>query len=346
MDKPLRHPTRRGLLAGATAFAAAAPVRRAAAAESIAVRLDWSTTGLNAPFFLAQKRGWFADQGLDVSIEDGNGSATTVQLIAAGQFDVGVAALGPMALAVGKGAAVISTAGFVQRGDTGFIVPADSGWTTPHDLIGKIWDYTAGSLEGPFMLPFLKKNGMTPDQVTLLNVAASAKFPVYIEKKADTMVSTVPMNIPMVAASRPSRGILFADFGLNLPGEGLVVNTATLARKGDAIRRFTSVVCAAWTYILAGPAQEQESIDAILTYRPNPPTPGPIMRQEVDEYKPFFQTATTKGMPIGVQAAADWADVIASMAGAGTIPATIKPAQMFTNDYIDAAIVKKITGIS
>jgi NitT/TauT family transport system substrate-binding protein len=343
MGMNLGSATRRRFLAGSAGLAASLASRSARAAEPLTLRLDWSTTGLHVPYFLALKRGWFRDEGLDVNIEDGNGSATTVTLVGARQFDVGVAALGPMALAIGKGLPVISTAGFVQKGDTGFVVPAESGWKTPQDLIGKTWDYTAGSLEGPFMLPFLKKNGISPDQVTLMNVAASAKLPVYVEKKADTMVTTVPQNIPMVAQTRPSRGILFADFGLNLPGQGLLVHTETLAKKADAIKRFTSVVCGAWTYILAG--HEQESMDALLQYRPNPPLPGPIMLQEIEEYKPFFRTETTKDMPVGVQAAKDWADVIASMASAGTIPASTKPEQMFTNDFIDAGIVKKISGI-
>lgn len=335
--------TRRGFLAGTAAVAAAVPLRRAFAADSIALRLDWSTHGIHAPFFLADKRGWFKDAGLDVSIQDGNGSATTVQLIGGGQFDVGLAALGPMALGIGKGLAITSTAGYVQKGDTGILVPADSGWKTPKDLLGKIWDYTAGSLEGPFMLPFLKKNGISPDQVTLLNVAASAKLPVYVEKKADAMVSTVPYNIPLLKTSRPSTGILFADFGFNLPGAGLVVRKETLAKKGDAIKRFTSVVCGAWTYIING--HEQEGVDAVLAYRPNSPAPGPVMIEEINLYKPYFHTETTKDMPIGVQAAKDWADVIAGMVAAGTIPAGTKPELMFTNDYIDVAMVKKIAGV-
>lgn len=335
--------TRRTFLAGTAAVAAALPLRRAFAADAIALRLDWSTHGIHAPFFLADKRGWFKDAGLEVSIQDGNGSATTVQLIGGGQFDVGYAALGPMALGIGKGLAITSTAGYVQKGDTGILVPADSGWKTPKDLIGKTWDYTAGSLEGPFMLPFLKKNGISPDQVTLLNVAATAKLPVYVQKKADAMVSTVPFNIPLLAKTRPSTGILFADFEFNLPGAGLVVSKSTLEKKGDAIKRFTSVVCGSWAYILNG--HEQEGVDAILQDRPNAPATGPVMLEEINLYKPYFHTDNTRDLPVGVQSAKDWADVISGMAAAGTVPDGTKAEAMFTNDYIDMAVVKKIAGI-
>ena len=61
----------------AAALSGPAPAR---AADTITLRLDWSTHGVHAPFFLALQRGWFKAADLDVKIEDGNGSTTTVQL--------------------------------------------------------------------------------------------------------------------------------------------------------------------------------------------------------------------------------------------------------------------------
>ncbi len=337
------HPTRRTFVATAAGLMAVAPIRRAFAADKIALRLDWSPHGQHAPYHLAAKKGWFADHGLEVSIEDGNGSATAVQLVGTGQFDFAHAALGPMALGISKGLAITSLAGFVQRGDTGFLVPRESGWTKPSDLIGKKIDYTAGSLEGPFMVPFFKKNGIDLDKVELLNVDATAKFSVYSSKKSDAMVSTVPFVVPFMEDKRPSNGILFADFGMNLPGAGLVVRRESLSSKGDALKRFSSVVCGAWTYILNG--HEQEGADAVVAARPTAP-PAKIMVIEINQYRSYFQTAATKGLPIGVQDAKDWAGVIADMSDAKTIPASSKPSDMFTNDYLDVDIIKKIGGAS
>lgn len=334
---------RRAVLAGGAAVAVAAvPLRHARAAEKLTVRLDWITHGLQAPFFLAQERGWFADNGLDVSIEDGNGSATTVQLVAAGQFDVGFAALGPMALARAKGLDVISTAGFVPRGDTGFLVPKESGWTKPSDLIGKTIDYTAGSLEGPFMIPFFRKNNIPIDKLKLSNVAAAAKTSLYVEGKFDSTVTAVPYVLPLVAKSRPSTGILFADFGMNLPGAGIVVRASTLKARGPEIRRLTSIICAAFTYIYGG--HMEQGAQAVLKYRPHAAESAAIMVEELTNYSHNAVTPNTKGLPLGMQTDKDWAGVIADMSSAKTIPASSKPAEFFTNAYIDKAMIKKLAG--
>ena len=63
-------------LAGQTAFADEA--------HTLSVRLDWLTTGYQAPFFLAAEKGWFKKAGLDVTIQQGTGSVTTVQLVGGG----------------------------------------------------------------------------------------------------------------------------------------------------------------------------------------------------------------------------------------------------------------------
>src|SRR5436190_9691884 len=83
--------------------------------DKLSLRLDWIPNGSHAPFFLAEQKGWFRKAGLDVTIEDGTGSVVTVQLVGAGQFDVGHANLSSLAIARGKGLPVISYAVFCLK---------------------------------------------------------------------------------------------------------------------------------------------------------------------------------------------------------------------------------------
>ena len=207
---------------------------------------------------------------LDLSIEEGNGSTTTVQLIGSGQFDLGHAALAPMAIGKAKGLPVISIAGFIRRGDTGVLVPKDNNWTKPSDLIGKKCVYTAGSLEGPFVRPFFERNNVPLDKVSLLNVEASAKVGTYLSGNADAAISTVPFMLPIASGKRDSAG-LFADFGLDLPGFGLIAHRDKLKAKGAAIKRLASVIAATWS--ISSPAIEQEATAAIRAASPTPSLP-------------------------------------------------------------------------
>ena len=335
--------SRRSVLAGTATILTFCPsVRSARAADKLTVRLDWSTHGMHAPFFLSIEKGWFKAADLELSFEDGNGSVTTSQLVGSGQFDIGHAALAPMAIGASKGLGVISIAGFIRRGDTGILVPKESGWKRPSDLIGKRIVYTAGSLEGPFIRPFFEKNGVPLDKITLLNVEASAKLSTYFTRDCDAAASTVPWLIPIAEGKRNSDGILFADFGFDLPGYGLVVQIDNLKKKGPALKRFASLISGAWSYILNG--HEDEGISAILVHRSQSPLSAKVLKAQIETYRPYFRTAATKETPIGLQSETDWQVTIDQMQKTDVMPKGVKPQQIFTNDFVDLGFAKTIIG--
>jgi NitT/TauT family transport system substrate-binding protein len=307
------------------------------AADKLTMRLDWTPQGMYAPIFLAQQKGWFRKAGLDVAIEDGNGSIVTVQLVGSRQFDVGHASLSSVAIARGKGVPVISIAGFVRKSDMGVLVPAGSHWRTAKDLEGKKIAYTAGSLEGPFIDAFF---GASRSKVDLLNVDAATKVGVYLSGNADGVISTVPYVLPIVAAKRPSEGILFAESGLNLPGFGLFTTNAALSEKRDALKRLVSVITGAWEYVLDG--HEDEAVTAIIKAHPQLPLDAAILRSEVDNYKAYFYTDPTRNMPFGFQSEFDWDKTIKVMESADVIPKGSKPSDYFTNDLIDPTYFKTL----
>lgn len=68
-------------------LAGAAP----ALAEMTDIRftLGWKTQGSDAPFLLALNKGYFEEEGLNVTIDQGEGSAATVTRIMGGAYDAG-----------------------------------------------------------------------------------------------------------------------------------------------------------------------------------------------------------------------------------------------------------------
>ena len=64
-------------------------VSAADAAEKVKVGLDLTVSGNHAPWMVAQAKGYFTEQGLDVTIGSGFGSCDTVKRVASGEIDVG-----------------------------------------------------------------------------------------------------------------------------------------------------------------------------------------------------------------------------------------------------------------
>lgn len=326
-------------VAATVLFAGAA--RAADEAHTLSVRMDWLPSGYQAPFFLAVDKGWLQKAGLDVTIVRGNGSSATVQLVGAGQHDIGHAALSSMAFARNKGMPVISIAGFFRKGDLALLVPVASPIKSPADLKGKKVVYTAASLEGPFLDSFLAKSGLSRSDVDLVNVDASAKESTYVMGSVDGVFSTA-LFAGQVVNKLPARAILFADYGLQLPGFGLFANEAALKKKGEAIRTFTSIIAGSWTYTVNG--HEEEAVQALMKIHEQERLDAERMRLQLKGSVPFLYSAATEKQPIGIQSDADWAAAIRLMEAAKVVEPGSKPADYFTNDYLDPAIIRSVGG--
>jgi NitT/TauT family transport system substrate-binding protein len=117
----------------ATAFLALPLGSAALAQESLTVRLDFLPWGVHAGMHLAQEKGWFEEEGLEVEIQDGRGSGNTLQLVNAGQVDVGQIQLGLLPQARQEGAELTSFAGWLRRTDLAVLVDRGSGLTQIED---------------------------------------------------------------------------------------------------------------------------------------------------------------------------------------------------------------------
>ena len=94
----------------------------AMAQQKLAARLDFIPYGSHAPFYLAQEKGWFKENGVEPTIEDGTGTTTTVQLVGAGKYDIGYAGFVSAMVAREKGVPVKAIAGVFRKGDLGVVV--------------------------------------------------------------------------------------------------------------------------------------------------------------------------------------------------------------------------------
>jgi NitT/TauT family transport system substrate-binding protein len=302
------------------------------AADKLTVRMDFIPWGTHAAMHLAQVKGWFKDAGLDVDIQDGSGSSNTIQLVAAGQADIGQVQLGVMAVAKEQGADLISIAGWFRKSDLAVLVDRDSDIKTGADLKGKSIVNFNGSPWSPYIPSYIKAIGLSEGDVNIVAVAPAALMSTYTAKQADTVMTTAPFGLPIIESSRPSRAILMADAGIAFPSYGLIVRKETLAAKKDVLKKFVQVEVKTWNYIYDG--HIDEGVKAIMADRPGMKLDPKVLAKQIELYKDFIFTPASEGKPFGVQTEADWAKALADMQQAGIVAAERDPHDYFTNELV------------
>jgi NitT/TauT family transport system substrate-binding protein len=81
----------RGIVAGAAGLALAGTLSSAALAQNTPIKfsLDWKFEGPAAPFLVALEKGYFTEEGLDVTIDTGAGSLEPINRVASGTYQMG-----------------------------------------------------------------------------------------------------------------------------------------------------------------------------------------------------------------------------------------------------------------
>ena len=307
----------------------AAPLR---AEEKLTVRLDFSPWGVHAGMHLAKEKGWFKEAGLDVDVQDGRGSGNTLQLVNAGQVDVGQIQLGLLPQARENGSTAKGFAGWDKRTDLAVLVDKDSPITKVADFKGKSLVVFAASPWAPFIDYWLKQGGLDRTTVNVLFVDPAALWGTYTAKRADGLMSTEPSALPVAEAARPSKAILAEDVGIAFPSYGLIATEKTIETRKAALQSLVDVQQKAWAYIRDG--HVEEAADAIIKQRPDAKLNKKVLMDQIKLTIDFFDTPNTKGKPIGYQAAEDWVKAQKSLEAAGAIKPGVDPTSYFTNEFV------------
>lgn len=318
-------------LAAAGAIALASPVG-ANAQEKLTVRLDFSPWGVQAGMHLAKEKGWFAAEGLDVEIQDGRGSGNTVQLVNAGQVDVGQVQVGLVASAREQGGKIKSIFNFQRKTDLCILVDRDSPIKTVADLKGKTVVVFAASPWAPFIDLYLKSGGMDRETVKVEFVDPAALWGTYTARRADGLMSTVGSALPVAEKPRPSKCLLASDAGIGFPAYGLVAHEDTIASKRDALKKLIKIQQRAWEHLRTN---IDDGVKAMIAQRPDAKLDPEVLAGQIKLTIEYFDTPATAGKPIGWQAKADWEQALKSMEQAGVVKPGWNVDDYFTNDLIE-----------
>jgi ABC-type nitrate/sulfonate/bicarbonate transport system substrate-binding protein len=202
--------------------------------KKITVLLDWTPNTNHTGVYVAQKRGYYKEQGLDVEIvQPSEGGAA--QLVAAGQAEFGFSYQEEVTIARTTGVPVKALAAVIQHNTSGFASPTEKGIKTPGDFEGKKYGGWGSPAEEAMIKALMSQENADFKKVEIINIG-TADFFTSIKKDVDFA------------------WIFWGWTGIEAEQKGITLNFIQLKDYSDALDFYTPLLIASDDTVKNNPA--------------------------------------------------------------------------------------------
>ena len=220
----------------------------------------------NLPFvaaYVAEEKGFFRDQGLDVDIRHAS-SGQHLTLLVAGEIDFTTAdSASVLKRRSDPGLPVVAFALFGQRGQQAFVALKESGINTPKDWEGKTFGYKIS--QPPDYLAILEANGVDRSKITEVRVGFDPR--VLTEGQVDILAvfkSNEPDTIRRIGYDVNIWDP--ADYGVPSIGLTYIAHEELVDEEPDRVQRFLKGTMRGLQYAIDN---QEEALDIVMKYAPN-----------------------------------------------------------------------------
>ena len=322
-------------LVAATALAAPFATAPAQAADKVVLMINWYVYGEHAPFYYGLEEGIFADHGINLTIEAGQGSTKTAQAVGADQVQFGWADTPAVLANVDKGVTIKSVGVFLQTTPSSVQVFADSGVKEPADLAGKTIAVSAGDAPTTTFPLYLEAAGVPEDAVTQQNLDPAGKISAMLTDKVDGLIGFAHDQGPTIAAKsgRDITYLRYSDVGLNFYSNGLIASDDTISSDPELVKEMVAATSEAY----AAAAEDPDAAVAAMEGKDPQMPAADVLTEQWKQTIDLLHTDATEGEAPGVNSPDDWAATLDVLSSSGLIAEGTTAEDYFDDSFAPAS---------
>jgi len=291
--------------------------------------LDWKAQMEHSGFFVAQQKGFYREEGLEVKILDGNGAPNAATLVGNGTYKLGVSSGAATVIARSKGVPVVSVAVLNQRSPMAIYALTESGIQRPQDLIGKKLGVNFEGIKYQEYRALLTKLNIDPASIQEVGMAGSDPTPLLAGQVDALLGYTQDQPVQVELRGRKVNRIPLPDYGVNLYSTNLIVNEAFMKGQPDVVRRFVRASLRGWDYAVAHPDE------AVSIYHAGHPESNiAFNRANFQHLIPLLSGPDTERMGFGAQSAERWTHTQDTLFDLKRIEQKTDVSALFTNEFL------------
>jgi NitT/TauT family transport system substrate-binding protein len=234
---------RSALLAMTAAFVFSALPALPAAAQTTKLKLvlNWKYQGPQGMFFVADDKGYFKQEGLEVTLDQGNGSGAAVPLVANGTYDAGFGDINALIELAAKRPEDAPIAVYVMFNQPPFTVAVKSGSPirTPKDFEGKTLGGAANDGALKLFPALCKLAKIDCTKVNLTNMQPNLREQMLMQGQVDGVfgyVNTIRFSAKLMGVEDSQlRFINYGDYGMDLYSNAIIVSKKLVKENPKAV---------------------------------------------------------------------------------------------------------------
>ena len=215
--------------------------------------LNWFAVGDHAAYWVALDKGYFAQRGLDVALENSKGSADAIAKVDTNRADAGLADSAVVISALARDARIKIVAMVFDKTPLNVFSRKESAIVKPKDLEGKTIAAPPGDSQRQIWPAFVKANHIDGGSVTWVNVEPAAKIAALAEKRVDA-VADYTTGLPYYEKPLGEGNVAmmpWADFGLDMYSMSIMASEMTMTKKPNELRAFLEAALLGWRDVMA-----------------------------------------------------------------------------------------------
>jgi NitT/TauT family transport system substrate-binding protein len=245
--------------------------------------LDFISLGRHAPWYVALGKGYFKEEGLNVSIMPSKGTADAIRSVVSGIADIGFIDI-PSLVASGSagGAIKIVAVNYQKPPYCVFTLDPGANVTEPKQLANLEFGSSTSSFLPRIVQAFMEMNGVDSKTLKVVNIDGAARVPMLAARKIpsiDQFIMSEPAIRRAVTDAKP-KCLFLGDFGLDIYSNSIGTTEEYLTKNPDVVKKFVRAALRGWQYALAHP-QEAAQIQLQYVKALNPD----IIAEELDILK-------------------------------------------------------------
>lgn len=228
---------------------------------------NWVFEASNAPFLLAVERGYFSDEGLDVTVDAGEGSSAVITRVASGSYDFGFGDINTMIEFNARNPDDQQRMVYMiyNRPPMGVVTLEGSGIEHPRDLEGRRVGAPANDTAYRLFPVLAQALDINSDAVEFDNVAPNLRESLLFRGEVDAIMSFPPssyVNLLQLGAEPDDIRIMYyTDYGVSLYSNGIIVPAEMIEEEPEVVEGIVRAVNRAWMDTIENP---EAAVDALV----------------------------------------------------------------------------------